>query len=109
MKKSDEYYMKLAIKEAEKAYKINEIPVGAVIYSVDEDRILAKSHNKRDSMNIVTNHAEILSIIKANKKINNWRLINTILYTTLEPCDMCLSVINESRISKVIYVEIRKE
>ncbi len=103
MKKSDEYYMNIAIKEAEKAYRKNEIPVGAVVYSMDEDRIIAKAHNERDSKNIVTNHAEISAIIKANKTVNNWRLINTILYTTLEPCNMCLSVINESKINKVIY------
>jgi tRNA(adenine34) deaminase len=103
MEKNDDYYMKLAIKEAKKAYRKDEIPVGAVIYSIDEDRIIAKGHNERDSKNIVIKHAEISAIIKANKVMNNWRLPNTILYTTLEPCDMCMSIIKEAKVEKVIY------
>jgi tRNA(adenine34) deaminase len=93
--------MNLAIKEANKAYELNEIPVGTVI--VIDNIIIAKSHNMRDTSNIVTKHAEIIAIEKANKKMNNWRLNNAILYTTLEPCNMCREVIKESRIKKVIF------
>ena len=101
MVKDDKYFMNLAIKEANKAYELNEIPVGTIL--VIDNNIVVKSHNQRDSSNIVTKHAEIIAIEKANKKINNWRLNNAILYTTLEPCNMCSEVIKEARIKKVVY------
>lgn len=101
MIKDDVYYMNQAYNEALKAYDKNEIPVGAVI--VCKRKIIARGHNLRDSSNIVTKHAEIIAIEKANKKKNNWRLIDCILYTTLEPCNMCKEVIKESKINKVIY------
>ena len=103
MKRTDEYYMKKAINEAKKAYDKDEIPVGTIIYSIDDDKIIARGHNKRDSQNIVINHAEIEAIVKANKIKKNWRLPNTILYTTLEPCDMCSMIIKEAKVEKVIY------
>ena len=93
--------MKIAYKEAEKAYKENEIPIGAVI--VCNGKIIAKAHNKRDSSNIVTRHAEIIAIEKANKKKKNWRLNDCILYSTLEPCNMCKEVIISSKISRTVY------
>ena len=101
MEKDNNYFMKKAINEAKKAYKKNEIPVGVVI--VKDGNIIAKAHNERDSKKIVTKHAEIIAIERANKKINNWRLLDTILYTTLEPCKMCSEVIKEAKINKVIY------
>lgn len=97
----DIYYMKEAIKEAKKAYKKNEIPVGVII--VEDNKIISRGHNLRDSSNIVTKHAEIIAIEKANRKLNNWRLVNCTLYSTLEPCNMCREVIKESKINKVIY------
>lgn len=97
----DEYFMNIAYKEAMKAYKKNEIPIGVVI--VKNDIIISKGYNLRDNKNIVTKHAEIIAIEKANKKLNNWRLIDCVLYTTLEPCNMCKEVIKESKIKKVIY------
>lgn len=99
--KSDKYYIDLAYKEAIKAYNENEIPVGAVI--VLNGKVIAKAHNERDSSNIVTKHAEIIAIEKANRKLKNWRLNDCILYSTLEPCNMCKSVIKSCKISKVIY------
>lgn len=99
--KDDKYYMELAYKEAEKAYKKEEIPIGAVI--VCDGKLIAKAHNQRDKSNIVTRHAEIIAIEKANKKKNNWRLNDCVLYTTLEPCNMCMEVIKSSKLSKVIY------
>lgn len=101
MEKDNIYYMKKAIDEAKKAYEKNEIPIGVVI--VNDGIIIAKAHNERDSKQIVTKHAEIIAIEKANKRLNNWRLINSVLYTTLEPCRMCTEVIKESKIKKVIY------
>lgn len=101
MIKNDVYYMNQAYKEALKAYDKNEIPVGAVI--VCNDKIIARGHNLRDSSKIVTKHAEIIAIEKANKKLNNWRLVECTLYTTLEPCSMCKEVIKESKIKKVVF------
>ncbi len=101
-----ERYMEIAINEAKKAYKKNEIPVGSII--VKNNEVIAKSHNKRDNTNIVIEHAEISAIIKANKKLNNWRLNDSILFTTLEPCDMCKSVIKESKI-KIVYFAANRD
>lgn len=101
--KNDEYYMKLAYKEALKAYKKGEIPVGVIIVSNINGKIIAKAHNLRDSSQIITKHAEIIAIEKANKKFKNWRLINCTLYTTLKPCKMCQEVINSAKLERVVY------
>ena len=101
MIKDDKYFMLKAYNEAKKAYDKDEIPVGVVL--VNDNKIITKAHNLRDSLNIVTKHAEIIAIEKANKIEKNWRLINYKLYTTLEPCEMCSEIIKESKIEKVIY------
>ena len=101
--KEDIFYMKIAYKEAKKAYKKGEIPVGCVIVDEQDGKILSKAHNLRDNTNITVNHAEIIAIIKANKIIKNWRLVNCIMYSTLKPCKMCMEVIKSSKIKKVIY------
>ncbi len=92
-------YMDIAFNEAEKAFKRGEVPVGAVI--VKNDKILAKTHNIKEKTRCCVNHAEILAIIKASKKLKNWRLENCDLYVTLEPCPMCASAIKQSRIKNV--------
>ena len=97
----DDKYMKLAIKEAKKAYDKDEIPVGSVI--VLNNQVISKGYNLRDSSNIITKHAEIIAIEKANKKLNNWRLNDCVLYTTLEPCPMCYETIKACKISRVVY------
>lgn len=97
---NDEYYMNLAIKEAEKAYKKDEIPVGVVI--VKNGKVISKAHNKRNKSNKVKDHAEILAIDKANKRLRNWRLEDCEIYITLEPCPMCASAIEQSRIKRLI-------
>lgn len=99
--KSNEYYMKEALKEAKKAYLKNEVPVGCVI--VYQDKIIARGHNLRETENLAISHAEINAIKKASKRINSWRLEDTIMYITLEPCVMCSGAIIQSRIPKVIY------
>lgn len=96
----EEKYINIALKEAYKAKKNNEIPVGCII--VKNNIILAKAHNKVEKRKDATCHAEILAIRKASKKIKNWRLNNCILYTTLEPCMMCCGAIVQSRIRKVV-------
>lgn len=95
-------YFEVAIKEATKAFKKSEIPVGAVI--VFNNRILAKAHNKRIKTNDVTSHAEIIAIRKAAKKIGDWRLNGCTMFVTLEPCDMCKEIIKESRLDSVFYL-----
>ena len=94
-----ETFMKEALKEAKKAYKKLEIPVGAVI--VKDGKIIAKAHNLRENKNSSIAHAEILAIEKANKKLNAWRLENCEMYITLEPCMMCMGAIVNSRIKKI--------
>ena len=94
-----EHYMKQAIKEAEKAYKKLEVPVGAII--VKDGEIIARAHNQKETKTDTTKHAEILAIQKASKKLKSWRLIDCEMYVTLEPCTMCAGAIINSRIKKV--------
>ena len=93
--------MECAYKEALKAYKKNEVPVGAVI--AKDGKIIARAHNLKETKQLVTAHAEILAVEKASKKINNWRLEDCELYVTLKPCKMCRQVIKEARIKHVYY------
>lgn len=97
----EEKFMNEALKEARKAYEKLEIPVGAVI--VKNGKIISKAHNLKETKQTATAHAEILAIQKANKKLNNWRLIDCDIYVTLEPCSMCMGAIVSSRI-KNIYI-----
>ena len=99
-------FFKEAIKQAEKAAKLNEITVGAII--VKNNKIIAKGYNNRQKSNNPLGHAEIIAIIKASKKIKDWRLNNCEMYVTLEPCLMCENIIKEARIEKVYYLLSRK-
>lgn len=94
-------YLNEAYKEALKALKIDEVPVGAVI--VKDNKIIAKAYNKKEINNDPLGHCEILAIKKACKKLGSWRLNGCELYVTLEPCMMCLGAIIHSRIDKVCY------
>lgn len=96
----DEYYMNLALKEAKKAYRKGEVPVGAII--VLNDKVISKGHNLRESTNDITKHAELIAIKKASKKYCDWRLEKSIMYVTLFPCPMCASAIVQSRINKLV-------
>lgn len=98
---SDEYYMNLALNEAKKAIDLDEVPIGCII--VQNDRVIAKSFNRKSLDNIATYHAEILAIEQACKYLGTWYLDNCILYTTVEPCMMCTGAIIQSRIPKVVY------
>lgn len=97
----DEYYMKEAMKEALKAKKIGEIPVGAVI--VKNSKIIARGYNKKEKKQNSIMHAEIIAINRACKKTKSWRLNGCKLYVTLEPCSMCMGAIIESRIENMFY------
>ena len=96
------YYMDLAYKECLKALKNNEIPVGAVV--VKDNKILAKSHNNRQKKHIIIGHAEINAIIKAEKKIKDWRLDGCEMYVTLYTYDMSTIIIDNSKINKIYYL-----
>ena len=93
--------MKEALKEAYKARELGEVPIGCVI--VLNDKIIARGHNMRETKNSPIAHAEIIAIEKASKKLQSWRLLDTTMYITLEPCAMCAGAIIQARIPKVIY------
>lgn len=97
--KLEEKFMCEAIKEAQKAYKKLEVPVGAVI--VKNGEIIAKAHNLKETKFDTTKHAEILAIQRASKKLKSWRLLDCEMYITLEPCTMCAGAIINSRIKKI--------
>ena len=96
---NQEKFMQEAIKEAKKAYKKLEVPVGAVI--VKDGKIIARAHNQKETKFDTTKHAEILAIQKASKKLQSWRLLDCEMYITLEPCSMCAGAIINSRIKKI--------
>ena len=102
-----EYFMKEALKEAKKAYKKKEVPVGVVI--VKDDKIIARAYNQKERKNSPIKHAEIIAIEKACKKLNNWRLNDCEMYVTLEPCPMCAGAIINSRIKKVYIGAIQEK
>lgn len=95
----EEKFMKEALKQAKKAYDKLEVPVGAVI--VKDGKIIARAYNQKEYKHDTTNHAEILAIKKASKKLNSWRLLDCDMYVTLEPCSMCAGALIQSRIRKV--------
>lgn len=97
----DEKYMKVALKEAQKAALLDEVPVGAII--VQNGKIIAKAHNLREKSNDPTSHAEINAIRKASKKLNSWRLDKAAIYVTIEPCSMCAGTLLQCRIARIVY------
>lgn len=98
---TDNKYMKIALKEAQKAFDKGEVPVGAVV--VMNGTVIAKAHNLKTSARQATHHAEILAIQKASKKINDWRLDQCEMYVTLEPCPMCAGALIQARIKRIIF------
>ena len=97
----DEYWMKFAFIEAEKAWKEEEVPIGAVI--VFENKIIGRGYNRTEALQDATAHAEIQAITAASEYLESRRLLNTTLYVTLEPCVMCSGAISLARIPKVVY------
>lgn len=98
---TQEQYMKIALKEAQKAFCKSEVPIGAVI--VKDGKIISKAHNVRNARHDATAHAEILAIQKACKKFGDWRLEECVLYVTLEPCPMCMGACLNARIAEIVY------
>ena len=99
------YFMEMAIKLAQKASSLNEVPVGAVVVSDDAPSsiIVSEAFNNRESQSNPLGHAELLAIDKASKKLGRWRLSGCTLYVTLEPCLMCAGAIILSRVDRVVY------
>ena len=100
---SDEEYMEIALKEAQKAFQKDEVPIGAVLVNPLTKEIVAKAFNKTEYGLDVTSHAEILVLRKACKKIKAKRLWGLDLYVTLEPCTMCAAAISFARIRRLIF------
>ena len=98
----DEYFMRKALAQAKLALRNNEVPIGAIIVNEDGE-IVARAYNKIEKIGCQLGHAECLVIQKACKKIGDWRLNQHWLYVTLEPCSMCLGLIELSRLKGVIY------
>ncbi|MGO9020271.1 MAG: tRNA adenosine(34) deaminase TadA [Syntrophobacteraceae bacterium] len=98
----DDFFMGLAIEEAEKGYRLAEVPVGAVVVGAD-GQILSRAHNKPITSNDPTAHAEILAIRSAATRAGNYRLPETVLYVTLEPCAMCVGAMIHARVRRLVF------
>ncbi|MDR1526917.1 MAG: nucleoside deaminase [Dysgonamonadaceae bacterium] len=98
---NDEYYMKQALAEAQKAFERGEIPIGAVV--VCNDRVIARTHNLTETLNDVTAHAEMQAITAAASFLGGKHLKDCTLYVTVEPCPMCAGALGWSQVSKVVY------
>ena len=96
-----EKWMQYALKEAEKALKDDEVPIGAIV--VKDDRIIGRGFNKTESLNDCTAHAEVIAITSAANSLEDWRLNDSYMYVTKEPCLMCFGAVINSRISRLYY------
>jgi tRNA(adenine34) deaminase len=97
----DEYFMRLALREAERALEHDDVPIGAVI--VHDGEVIATGRNERELRGDPTAHAELLALREASAKLGTWRLLDTVLYVTLEPCPMCAGAIVLGRVPRVVY------
>ncbi|QYF48521.1 tRNA-specific adenosine deaminase [Candidatus Rhabdochlamydia oedothoracis] len=98
---SDIKFMQKALIEAKKAYRKQEVPVGAVL--VLNDQIIARGHNQTEGKSDPTQHAEIICLQKASRKLKNWRLLQATLYSTLEPCSMCAGALLQARVARLVW------
>ena len=97
----DERFMKEALVEAEQAFALGEVPVGAVV--VKDGKIIARGHNRRETDRVATAHAELLAMEEACRVLGSWRLSDCTLYVTLEPCPMCAGTAINARVGRVVY------
>lgn len=101
MEARDQQFMREALKEAQKAFDAREVPVGAIL--VHQNRIIARGHNQVELLNDATAHAEMICLSAGSEALSNWRLVETTLYCTLEPCAMCAGALLASRVSRLVY------
>ena len=99
-KRKQEKYMKMALKEAKKAYDLNEVPIGCII--VKDDKVIGKGYNKRNTDKNVLSHAELIAMKQACKKTGDWRLEGCTMYITLEPCQMCAGAMVQARLENAV-------
>jgi tRNA(adenine34) deaminase len=97
----DEYFMRLALREAERALEHDDVPIGAVVVAGGE--VIASARNERELRGDPTAHAEVLAIREASARLGTWRLLDTALYVTLEPCAMCAGAIVLGRVPRLVY------
>jgi tRNA(adenine34) deaminase len=97
----DEYFMRLALREAERALEHGDVPVGCVV--IAEGEVVAAARNEREVRGDPTAHAEVLALREASKRLGSWRLEDTVLYVTLEPCPMCAGAIVLARVPRVVF------
>lgn len=93
--------MGLALEEAEKAFKLGEVPIGAIL--VKNGEVIARAHNMREHWNDATAHAEVIAIRQACEKLGSWRLAGATLYVTIEPCPMCAGALVLARVQRLVY------
>jgi tRNA(adenine34) deaminase len=97
----DEYFMRLALREAEQSLEHGDVPIGAVLVLGGE--VLAAAHNERELRHDATAHAEVLALREGSRKLGSWRLLDAVLYVTLEPCAMCAGAAVLARVARVVY------
>ena len=97
----DDYFMRLALREAERALEHDDVPIGAVL--VREGEVLAAAHNERELRQDPTAHAEVIALREAARALGSWRMLDTVLYVTLEPCAMCAGAIVLARLPRVVF------
>ena len=97
----DEHFMRLALREAERAVEHDDVPIGAVV--VKDGEVIGAGHNERELRGDPTAHAEILALREASRALGSWRLLDTVLYVTLEPCAMCAGAIVLARVPRVVF------
>jgi tRNA(adenine34) deaminase len=97
----DEYFMRLALREAQDALAHDDVPIGAVI--VRDAEVVGAAHNERELRNDPTAHAEVLALREASRAVGSWRLLDCVLYVTLEPCAMCAGAIVLARVPRVVF------
>ena len=101
MKQDNEYWMKQALIQADKAFQLKEVPVGAII--VKDNKVIGRGYNQKEQLNDPTAHAEIVAITAAANTLEDWRLNDCILYVTKEPCSMCAGAILNARLKLVVF------
>ena len=97
----DEYFMRLALREAQAALGHDDVPIGAVV--VHDGEVIAAAHNERELRQDPTAHAELLALREASRVLGSWRVLDAVLYVTLEPCAMCAGAVVLARVARVVY------